>query len=543
MKTTKLTFFISLLLFISCQPRDSHLSNEFKRITELADTNAYAAGLLVDSIKVNETKLSAENAMRLKLLDIKVADKKDLLKPAENLNAIDSIINFFNNREGDDETLAEAYYYKGRILSDMLYYKDATEQFKLTLNLLDKSKRYFLRANASSQLSYIYQSMYQTSESLNEELAVWRSALKTGNQNFIKQSELQLLSLYIVSDSLQKAEYHLNKLNRDIIDNDSSILTIKIKLQEAHLRIKQKRYRESDSILNLISDKAEIFDKKAYDFIAALLYSKTGDKKRAKIFYKRLLAQGEHQDSRLAFDSLLSMGAAERDWKMIDDVVAAIPRVDSLEKAAFVYTAGNSHIDNVEYIMDKNRDLTVKVRNYGRKNTTLLFSLCAAVAIIILLIFFIRRERRIKNQIPEMTENGNTVNKNQVGRPKKKDYDIKIEKVPVPEGDVRYFNLETFDAISKVNLKAINAEQWENIENEIKEKEPVFYKKFQSYSLNDIEWKVTVLIKGGFKQTDVSTIIGRSRSSVSKIMKTVCERIVDTTEPTASLWDEFVSRS
>lgn len=283
MKIAKIVFVILLLLTSCNSNKNEERNRELKRIIQVADTNAYEAGFIFDSLINIDNNKSRENLMLKELLKIKIADKTDKLNYLNSLETIDSIVDFFKGIDNQEE-LAEAIYYKGRIYSELGNAKDAAVQFNLAKNLLVDSKRYYLRIAVSSQLAFVYNIFKMVENTNEEELYSWRLALKTGNVGYIARMENSILSHYIQYDSLAKAEFHLNNLLNNYQLSDSSELKARILIQMAYLRTKQHRYREADSILTKVACFPDSVDGDALNYISALLYSNWGKQRKLSPF-------------------------------------------------------------------------------------------------------------------------------------------------------------------------------------------------------------------------------------------------------------------
>lgn len=550
MKIAKIVFVILLLLTSCNSNKNEERNRELKRIIQVADTNAYEAGFIFDSLINIDNNKSRENLMLKELLKIKIADKTDKLNYLNSLETIDSIVDFFKGIDNQEE-LAEAIYYKGRIYSELGNAKDAAVQFNLAKNLLVDSKRYYLRIAVSSQLAFVYNIFKMVENTNEEELYSWRLALKTGNVGYIARMENSILSHYIQYDSLAKAEFHLNNLLNNYQLSDSSELKARILIQMAYLRTKQHRYREADSILTKVACFPDSVDGDALNYISALLYSNWGKTEKAKSFYRKMMTEGRSTDSRLAFNKLLRIAEENKDWELINEVAEASQRVDSVEKKALSYEK-NSYIDNMEYAMRKNDSQKRIIERLERRiNIIIGVAVAAFVIIMLLMAIAVYRKNKAKGddgcvakgeeEIPAVLDMNTQPEIMEASGDK---FNVKVKnKEIMPVSPEKFLDIQFLKEITKQKDHVLNDSEWIIIENEIKELDRVFYDKFLNYDLNESEWRMSLLLKANIKPIVISRLMGRTPSAIAKMRKVACSKILDIEDCTPGKWDEFVSRS
>ncbi len=95
---------------------------------------------------------------------------------------------------------------------------------------------------------------------------------------------------------------------------------------------------------------------------------------------------------------------------------------------------------------------------------------------------------------------------------------------------------------SKINPEIkYNSQDWQDLENVLKNKFPNFYLKLRvNNALSEIEWRVTMLVKIGVSPNQISRITNKSSSSITSIRARLYKKTFGTENASAKDWDELV---
>lgn len=555
-----------IALLLSCNhQKTEHEINQIHSLTVMADSDYYRANLLIDSLQLSNKRMSAECCMRIKLLEIKIADKMSVLDAHKNEGKIDSIISFFKNCQ-DYEVLAEAFYYKGRIYFEEGRLYDAMVQFELAKGLFPLNiNRYSLYSVISSQLSHIYTKLDMPDKAEDERISMLNLAYSTGKQDLILDSELDLAAIYSINKSFLKAHHHLNNLLAKFPTNDTSEFRTCVLIQLAHLNLREEEYEKADSVMNIIAASHKGLDAEAYNFVGANLYLKLGDWKKARYFCREILNKPGLTDKPGAINNLLTIAAETNDRGLIKEIAAYAPEVTELEKKA-ASLEKSTHIDNIQYLVDtsnklKNeRDEATKSKDCYMVST---FSL--GLIIIVMILLFVRYKNRLdkagaKNvaeEIPLKEESTTDVIEETAPQgeaielPSEEEEPVPVKKAPIkpslkihiiPECEGKQLEIGLINKALRMENPSLKSKDWETIEKEVRVKGSDFIAYLDSMNLSVSEWRVSVLLKAGANPSTIASLMNMSPSNISKMRSSLCARYLDVDKDSANKWDDFIAR-
>lgn len=527
MKSNILIFVLMLAFIVSCgNNKRSVVSDSLARFTQIADTSPDLAAIYLDTLMVRNPGMEEEECMRLALLRVKLADKKDLLDPIGSIELIDSVVDFFHGIH-DTQALGEAYYYKGRIHSELGNSLTAIDQMKLAKKYLENSDRFSLRSAISSQLVYLYGQNKMKEAQKEETKDSYVSALRSGDREEIIVPEITLAAQNIFTDSLSQAEYYIDNAMKRFEKGDTSVLRLRVLLQLANLRVKQGKNNEADSILSFLGSKPEkIVDLDAYNYISAHHYLKTGQKEKAFYFLTRMMNSGNIIDSRNAAARLMGFALEKEDIGAIRDLVkkdAVLDSVMMVNQEAFV----SRHTSVVQRILERNGELHESLLDYEKEIRKLKVSLVLLLFFVCLCLLYILLSYMKRRRVAEV----NNIEQ------KRSDAEIQFSYWKQPSSvPVDWLDKKLLDK----DYRFIE-EDWERLAGYFKTEQPEFYDKISGLGLSGNDLRVTMLIRVNVKPKYIAEIMNRTSSAITKTRKNLAIKYLDKIDPTASDWDNYIA--
>lgn len=143
---------LSILLLSACRNREHVQFEKLQHIDSIAEINADSAVAMIKIIN-RDTLLGNDNKYYFDLLEIRSNDKAYIAHTSD--SAILSVINYFENHDFND-LLPVAYYYGGRVYSDLGDAPQALEYFQKALDCENISEFNHLKGKISSQMGQLF---------------------------------------------------------------------------------------------------------------------------------------------------------------------------------------------------------------------------------------------------------------------------------------------------------------------------------------------------------------------------------------------------
>ena len=237
---------LSLLLLSACGESKRIQFEKLKQVDTIAESNADNAISLLSMI--NRDTLANENLKHYyDLLKIRTNDKAYIAHTSD--SAILSVINYFENHDFNN-LLPVAYYYGGRVYSDLGDAPQALEYFHKTLdceNINTKTK-----AVAYSQVASIYheQKAYDLAISTHGK-AIELNKLNNDTLNILYH-RCSIGEIYSVQNKKDSALIIYNQTLKLTEDFGSKKLATSLKLNICDIHLYNKNYNEAHKILSSI---------------------------------------------------------------------------------------------------------------------------------------------------------------------------------------------------------------------------------------------------------------------------------------------------
>lgn len=100
-----------------------------------------------------------------------------------------------------------------------------------------------------------------------------------------------------------------------------------------------------------------------------------------------------------------------------------------------------------------------------------------------------------------------------------------------------------FKEQSSLNNTHLDKKDWELLEKTIL----IYYHNFNEKvgkltSLNNNEYRISLLLKCKFKPTEISKLICQSKENVTSVRRRLCQKHIDSQTATPQKWDQFINK-
>lgn len=508
------------------------------------------------------------------LLRIKAHDKAYINHVSDSL--ILDVIQYYSDSD-NKELFVESLYYGGRVYSDLGDYPTALSYFQSVLDkMTDENICANLKSKALSQTSDILFSLRLPEDAKRYSEEALRSDIKVKDSVSVMYDYEQLGNIEVQSRQYESAERFYRKakhfaslLNKsDTISLDVSLASVKYYMGDI------------DSALILIRPTVKAIDslsKNTALSIAALIYQKANIRDTAILYARELVARKDLLNHKAGYGVLLS-----------DSMLTNLPKdsviryVRDYRKVIESYLDRNGNqsafIQNSIYNYQKHLRDKIKAENDSiRQKLWIIILIIALVAVLIFLtcIVVINRYRTVKLQMALFTitqmrmdvtrdissdlsvpahrnhtgnfiesslpykDNNNsdidTFNSKNIKTLIKSELDVLLEnatdKMVIPAAilDSDIYRCVCQD-ISDKKVLSDNSAVWQKLEETICKGYPMFKMRLNNlggHKLNRSELHILLLVKIGISPTNISILLGRSKSTISFNRHSIAKKLFE----------------
>ena len=166
---------IILLSFCSCKQT---FSPKLRECDQLLSTNYKQGEAMLDSLHKTNKQMSTANKKYEQLLRLKAADKA--YRPInKQKHHIDDLVSYFQHA-GDNNLLAEAYYYAGRVYYEIGDKPQSLEFYQKAKDNVAKDN-YALQGDIYSQMANIYSDTNLNKEAIKTLQLAWKADSLSGS--------------------------------------------------------------------------------------------------------------------------------------------------------------------------------------------------------------------------------------------------------------------------------------------------------------------------------------------------------------------------
>ena len=544
-KFTSLSLLIALLI---CAVISSCSHNpQYPAVLETADSLSYvnpdSAVALLRSVEAEMTASTPAVHHLYDLLTIKAQDKADL--PLTSDSMILDILQYYENG-GDPNKLPEAYYYAGRVYSELGDAPQAIDYFQkaqTTLDALDlrklpvpNAKRYEkLKGIILAQSGYLFlrQHLYSESEDCLRQAFVLDSV---ANDTVGMYMCLQDLGQIMQTSYHHEEAIHYFEMAEQMAKKygDSLIVTEAI-VQKCRCLIKLKRY---DEVAHYLQSFQPLNYRGNSDMTNALFgeyYWKVGESEKAVPFFTKLL----HSKS-ISAQSNANIWFADYETKRGNT------------KAALQYMAAYS---NVELELRKLRNeemmaLTSSLYNYHyreretqrlktkqEKQKLQLLTISIIAFLLVCALFLLFRNARIRQRYLK----SNNEHLRYLLSSMQADKEKHQQMIQTEAANLRNSEIHQLVATKCANNECLHKHDWLIVEETMLRLAPEFISKLKSvHSFSPMEWRVSLLTKFGFSPSEIAIATAHSSSAIYSIRSRLYKKVFTHDVPFSD-WESFIN--
>ncbi len=574
-----LTLILSILLLSACGESGRMQFEQLQQIDSIAEVNADSAVAMIKTIN-RDTLSGNDNKYYYDLLKIRTNDKAYIAHTSD--SAILSVINYFENHDFNN-LLPVAYYYGGRVYSDLGDAPQALEYFQKALDCKNISTH--TQAVTYAQIAGIY------NEQKVFDLAIpaYKKAIeinyKNNNYNGIiyntqglgiiySQKEKEDSALILYNDALKLAE----KIRNIKLSNS-------LKLSIGKLLINKNNY-DAYEILSSVQSNQLKEDSIVIANAFAHLYYRINNID-STIYYCSKLIKSQSLNAQLnGYNILANLHIHNNQTKeAYDAIVMSTQLSDSIRKLNTPQEIRQlSSIYNYQIRERENN----KLKKEAHENEIRIISLVGSIVIVIIIalfIIYITRKRKhilklklqnvelLLKQSNEFSENTiaennkkiahleshicsiNSENQSLIQKLKiqKKLLELNNEKAIIyksqKDNAILVFNNDTFVKEIHNRLKntpegknILSEKEWNTLIDKINNLFPAFIDTLHNlpFKLNSYEFRVSILIKTKFMPKEIALLTNHTDASVSMTRARLHKKLTNSNSH-ASDWDKFIN--
>ena len=565
---------IGVLIILCCSCKHEERIKELKQIDNLIyhdpDSAILYLNQLSDSIKDVPTNLQ----MYYQLLTIKANDKAYITHTTDSL--ILSIVSYYEKKK-EMQLLPEAYYYAGRVYSDLYDSPKALDYFQRAIELLKDGTNYKLLKVIYSQMGHLllYQDVY------DEAMKAFREACRYNT--ILGDRKGEIINLCWIGETFtgygnaDSALHYFREAQQKAINIDEENLICNTKRHLASLYNQLENFDSVKVILNTYNGPINT----TYHEILGEMYIETNQLDSAIYYYNKVLEEKEMYTSQRAYLKLAEIAMKKGDAK------AALEHTRKYKE----WTTEIAQATNSETIHKMHSYYNYQLRE--KENNRLRLEneqqekwIIAGVFTVLLLICFCigytqysRRKRALLNiqlnkleQLKEEQYHKSILFIEENNR-KIKDLETRLQQSYRESSDMQKLLLTQKEQIQQMNERIETDKKEQQLSEKIFRQSGVYnkfhdavndtgikiltgdwealrtqtdecYKGFTSrlrgiYPLSEMELRICLLLKIGINVTGIATLCGRSKSAVVSARKRLYEKFfAQSGKP--EQWDEFI---
>lgn len=568
----------SLLTWSAC----SH--DRYPSVLQVADslTAAYpdSALALLEAWRPLMKQESEQVQMYYNLLYIKARDKAYITHTSDSLML--AVLHYYESRN-DRHHLPEAYYYAGRVMSDLGDTPQALDFFTKSLDAMPE-EAIDLRSRVTAQMGslFTYQGLYQEALEMHQKSLQCSEMLKD-TVGMIYSLRDVALAYRCLEQNDSVLPYYKKAYTWSVMAHEQEMAKV-LRFVMSSFYLDRGMYDSARVYLPQYFDDLSGENKQAAYIIAGYYHDKTGRQDSAVYYHSKLLEWGDVYAKDLACRYLLQQAVREKDMKQTESFLNAyLMYSDSLLLRTQTEAISQKYSLYNYQLRERENARLLKAYNAQTKNL-LYLSICLAGG---LLAFIAYRQYQWKSrEILEMrleklkllkkkTEDDNLQNKKEMNRrlqdlrtalQEEQQKGVKREeefhtvqeqlanaqqqmetsrmlKEEKREGiqSTPIVKMLTKKAASHRGVTHISQQEWKELEKAFREIDAEFLSKLGqlSYNFKPTEWKVCLLLKAGFTPTQIGTLTGNPIQTISSMRARMAERMLSGCH-SAKDWDEFI---
>ena len=521
---------------------------QYPAVLETADSLAYvnpdSAVALLRSVEAEMTISQPAVRHFYDLMTLKAQDKADLPLTSDSL--ILDILQYYENG-GDPNKLPEAYYYAGRVYSELGDAPQAIDYFQKAQTSLDEldlrklpaanAKRYEkLKGTILAQKGYLLRNQHLYKEALEsfkqaytldslacDTMGMFLDLLDSGGTLSTARDNEEAVNLYDLAAQL--ASEYSDNINLD------NLIT-----QKCHCLIRLKRFDEVATILQSFQPRMTRGNFETICTMYGEYYWKIGESEKAVPYFKKLYEIGSiyaKSNATLWFsDYETKRGNAKAALRYMAEFSNLEIEVRKLRDEEVVALTNSLY----NYNLREQENQRLKAQQERQKQRLWAVSFIAIVLAFAL--FFLFRYMRIRQQyLNSRNEHLRFLLASvQSQLPNTDGQDTRQnEAAHLLSSDI--FQLVTSKCASK---QVLSDDDWNVLEETLHQYAPEFIPRLKSvYPFSQQEWRVSLLMKYGFAPSEIATATAHSVTAIYSTKTRLCKKVF-TQDISFDDWDSFI---
>lgn len=512
---------------------------------------------------IEYSELNEWNKHYYNLLIIKSRDKAYIPHKSDSL--LMDIIRYFE-KSGSTTELTAAYFYGGRVYSDLGNTPMALDFFRKAYNRLDNSPSE-LKGKITTQMGQIHLELFQ----FNEAKPKFREAISHNtaihDSSALTYNYCQLGETFKMTGEYDSAlaNYH-TALNIAQNINSSRIHEIEMRARITDFHISNGDLEQALSEYNNITPIIQDLNVSEYVLIVGInTYMAAKHYNKAEELAYKLLNHSLQNNRDIAYATLMDLAQIKGDTKAVYQYGIKYKEcIDSLNDIALKETA---ELRNSLFLFSIREEKHLTQSDRQQKNSSIVITViglfCVALAIIIFWINSHNRKLRklsalqlakieqlIAKSSIRITQNNELVetqNDNPSPQEQLQTRFIEITTTVNPK-EIRLSTIivssevyQKFKLFTEGRIPKIGEDDWIELDKTVNKAHPGFKENLYSlYSkLSEHEYNVCMLIKCRFTPSDIAMLTYRSKTSVASTRSRLCYKVF-CYNGTASDWDKFI---
>lgn len=527
----RLTYLILLLIglfLVSCN--GSQYPSSLLMADSLIDVNPDSAAVVLKQMNGELAKAPESTRRYHQLLSIKAADKTDQMQVSP--DSIKELVRYFEE-DGDESMLPLAYYYAGRVYSDLNEAPISLTYFQKSLDTMDKDDVNSLKLKSTiySQMGYLYlfqyiydeaercfRSSYDIGVEINDTTSIFWGLRDIGATYLWQEKYNESLSYYLKADNVatmtNKHEL-MAQIQKDIANVYNNMHDYNHAKEYIQEPMRYINLLDSNSVLRLMSEIYYNVNKVDSFLNTVKVLEQIGDVFSKGRVYDRLtsyhLEQGELSKARACFDL----------FKLYNDSANALTKTGELQKVHSLYN------------IKKEEAKIAKLEKHNLIRGFLLLVLFLALLALATYIYSYRRRtlerfKRFRILQREIQRNNQYVVKADNSSRELNRNDIKSSHI---------YNVVSEKVASQLVL---NNSEWQEIEILINDYYPDFKTRLLDlYDFSVHQYHLCLLIKMELSPSSIGILTAHTNSSITHTRKRLYKKCFGQ-DGTGEQWDAFI---
>ncbi|MDR0961763.1 MAG: amino acid ABC transporter permease [Mediterranea sp.] len=545
-------FLIALLPFVwtACETTSSY-PHGLVIADSLSYTNPDSAVALLQQLKPQTSHYNKNTQMYYRLLCIKANDKAYITHTSDSL--ILPLLHYYKTLN-EPKRLAEAYYYAGRVYSDLgdspraiNYFYKAEEEAQQSYNEL--------LSHIYSQLGtqFFYQDLYD--EAMNMHKQAYQYSL---NHNDSTGMILDLNSIAVTFSYMQPIDsaFYYNQQAFEMAKklNNTKLLGL-LSAQRASFYKKIEQYDLAMDNIHFSMENLYTPSKSATYSIAAKLYHQANRIDSATYYYNQLLECGTIYAKQASHRGLAEIAISRnKPEEAVTHLTKYLQCNDSVQKLASAEAAQKlSHLYNYQIWEKENSRLKLE---HTRLRLWLLIAGVTFIGVVIGVLFYkerlIRKQAQMKLQQERLEQLNQELLKESIDtkeRSKDKIASLEMEIAEIKgmqyekrKGKERsFFTSEFYNELLNDKEKQLTKKQWQQLQETVNNIYPNFTRRLlKLYPFKVRELQVCMLIKIKLPATRIMELCNYSKQAHSSIRSRMYYKAMGM-KGTPKQWDDFIN--